>query len=552
MAESGRPSRRLVAQARLLREIVQSPLEGRAYLQTRLTLFTKLMFWSFVTLCVFLGSMYLRYPGLSPPRNELIFGAAVVGLAVMAFIWRGVLVRKAMSVEALYAIDMMYAIAIGVAFGGSAVLAVELRPAAYASLVYGCFTVFTRALVVPSTGMRTLATSIATFVPMTIAAIWLGVTTTQELPGPAFVGGDIVFSVVAILLATTGSSIIYELRGKVSEAMQLGQYTLERRIGEGGMGAVHRASHALLRRPTAIKLIHPDRVGAETLDRFEREVQLMSQLTHPNTVAVFDYGRNHDGVLYYAMEYLAGLDLEQLVRKHGPQPAGRVAHILHQVCGALQEAHDAGMIHRDVKPANIILCERGGVPDFAKVVDFGLVKEITRDTTASSQVILGTPAYVAPEAITDPDRIGPAVDLYALGAVGYYLLTGRRVFEGKTHVDVCIQHVTAAPIPPSQVVAHHIPPALEAIVMKCLAKNPTDRYPSATALAEALAAIPVGADWDRSHAKEFWTRFRAQQASQTETSQTPTLTITIDIAQRSPRADPLTADIIAPRLKRPG
>ena len=542
MADPAGSSRGLVAQGRVWSEIVQSPVEGRAFLQERLTTFTKLMFWSFVALCVFLGGMYQIYPEKTPRHNDTIFGGAVVGLAAMAFIWRFLLVRKTLLMETLYAIDVVYAAGIGTAFGGSAALAPELPPAAYASMVYGCFTVFARALVVPSSGRRTLLTSIVTFVPMTAAAIWLGINTRQQLPGAAFITGDLVFSIVAILIATRGSSIIYGLRRKVSEAMQLGKYTLDRKIGEGGMGTVHRASHALLRRPTAIKLLHPDRVGSqETLDRFEREVQHMSQLTHPNTVAVYDYGWNSDGVLYYAMEYLDGLNLDQLVRNHGVQASNRVVHILQQVCGALQEAHDAGIIHRDIKPANIILCERGGVPDVAKVVDFGLVKELTRDSSASTQVVLGTPGYIAPEAITDPDRIGPPVDLYALGAVGYFLLTGRRVFEGKTHVDVCIQHVTQTPIPPSQVVERPIPAELEAIIMRCLQKQPGDRFPSATALAEALAEVPRSNEWSTTHAKTFWARFRDQEAKKAETSEVPTITITVDIGQRSPRPEPESA-----------
>jgi serine/threonine-protein kinase len=370
---------------------------------------------------------------------------------------------------------------------------------------------------------------------MWTAAVILAGETAQELPAPAFVVGALVLGVVPILLASVGSDIIYGLRRQVSAAMQLGQYTLDSKIGEGGNGAVYRAHHALLRRPTAIKLLLPDRVGADNLDRFEREVQHMSQLTHPNTVAVFDYGRSPDGVFYYAMEYLGGIDLEHLVERFGPQPSGRVVHILLQVCGALHEAHAARLIHRDIKPGNIILCERGAMLDVAKVVDFGLVKEITRDTGASTQVVLGTPAYVAPEAVTDPDHITPAVDLYALGAVGYFLITGRPVFEGKTAVDVCIQHVTQPPLPPSEL-GVAISPALEAVLMTCLAKQPAQRHASAAALAEALEAVPPASDWSKADAAAWWERFRTSQAAGTAAAAAPTSTITVDLGARfSPR-----------------
>jgi serine/threonine-protein kinase len=429
---------------------------------------------------------------------------------------------------------VFYAAGIGVSFAAGALLAKDLRPAGYAAMMYVAFLVFMRAIVVPSSGRRTAVISLLVFVPMWITGVILARETTQELPPPAFVVSALVLGVVPILLASVGSDIIYGLRRQVSEAMQLGQYTLESKIGEGGNGAVYRAHHALLRRPTAIKLLLPDKVGADNLDRFEREVQHMSQLTHPNTVAVFDYGRSPDGVFYYAMEYLGGIDLEHLVERFGPQPSDRVVHILLQVSGALHEAHTAKLIHRDVKPANIILCERGAVLDVAKVVDFGLVKEITRDPDASTQVVLGTPAYVAPEAITDPDHISHAVDLYGLGAVGYFLITGRRLFEGKTAVDVCIQHVTQPPRPPSEFAP--ISPALEAVVLRCLAKQPAGRYPSAAALAEALEALPPAGDWTRSDAITWWDGFRRGQATATAASAAPTLTITVDLGSRDLRS----------------
>jgi serine/threonine-protein kinase len=529
-------SRQLIAQAsRALWGTAQTDEEARRYLQTRFTLYTKLMFTSMAMLLVFVAGMYWFFDTRAPANNDLIFSGSAAALVVMAFIWRAVLVRKELSVIALYRLDVVYALCIGGAFAGSAALAHELQVAAYMSMVYACFTVFTRALVVPSTGTRTAFVSSLTFAPMVAAGLWLGINVKQEVPNAAFVVGAILFSAIAVVLATTGSSIIYDLRHKVSEAMRLGQYMLDRRIGAGGNGEVYRAHHAMLRRDTAIKLLLPDKVGAENLDRFEREVQMMSRLTHPNTVSVFDYGRSAEGILYYAMEYLPGIDLEKLVRFQGRQPANRVIDIMIQVCGALQEAHDLGLIHRDIKPGNIILCERGGMPDVAKVVDYGLVKELTRDTSASGQAIPGTPGYVAPEALTDPDAVGPAVDLYALGAVGYFLLTGRQVFAGKTAVDVMLQHVKEQPERPSVVAPIHVSRELENAIMRCLAKQPGDRFASAHALAEALEVVPRARDWDREEARRWWRDFRAKQSSPA-TSDTPTLTITVDIGQRGARS----------------
>ena len=506
---------------------------ARGYLQARLTLFTKLMFWSIVALMVFLTAMYRRYPAIEPTANGVIFAGATILLGAMALLWRVVLVRRTLSVWTLYGLDVVYAAGIGTAFAVSAVLAKDLRPAGYTAVMYAAFTVFMRAIVVPSSGRRTAIMSTVVFIPVWIAGLVLAQDTVQELPPPAFVVGALVLGIVPILLATVGSGIIYGLRRQVSEAMQLGQYTLDRKIGEGGNGAVYRAHHALLRRPTAIKLLLPDRVGADNVDRFEREVQHMSQLTHPNTVAVFDYGRSPDGVFYYAMEYLGGIDLEHLVIRFGPQPSDRVVHILGQVCGALHEAHTAKLIHRDIKPANIILCERGAVFDVAKVVDFGLVQEITRDPAAASHAILGTPAYVAPEAVTDPDRITHAVDLYALGAVGYFLITGRRLFEGETAVDVCIQHVTQLPTPPSALPGVTIAPVLEAILLRCLAKQPADRYPSAAALGEAFEALPRAGDWSKADAVAWWDTFDRAERDAARTSATPTMTVTVDLDART-------------------
>ena len=507
--------------------------DSRTYLQTRLAVLWKVMFWAFVILVSCQWVLYeLVYPEIRPKHQTAIYVLASVGLAVMAFIWRGLLVRRTLSINALFVIDLVYGTASGLVLGAVACLAFDFPPSHYTCLIYASFGVFTRAILLPSSARWTAITAIATFFPMVVAAAALAKFGDVVAPGPVFFVGALVLSGVAVLLASTGSRVINALNQKVSAAKQVGQYTLERKIGQGGMGAVYLARHILLRRPTAVKLLLPERVGLDNLERFEREVQAMSQLTHPNTVAVYDYGRSPEGIFYYAMEYLGGgVDLEHLVRDHGSQPAGRVAAILVQVCGALQEAHEAKLIHRDVTPRNIILCERGGMPDVAKVVDYGLVKEITADGSDSTQIILGTPAYIAPEAVTDPKSITPAADIYALGAVGYFLLTGHRVFEGKTAIDVCIQKVTKLPKPPSEVATQYVPPTFEAILMRCLQREPTARFGSAAEMAAALKALPPLHDWSEEEAKRWWRDFREVNDTSTAIAPSP-MTITVDLGTR--------------------
>jgi hypothetical protein len=304
---------------------------------------------------------------------------------------------------------------------------------------------------------------------------------------------------------------------------QLGQYTLEEKLGEGGMGAVYRARHAFLRRPTAIKMVRGTAVTEETLKRFEREVQITSQLNHPNTIAIYDYGRTPDGVFYYAMEYLEGLNLEDLVKAHGPLPDGRVIEILKQVCGSLAEAHAIGLIHRDIKPANIILTSRAGILDYVKVLDFGLVKAIDADEEAKitrANVSVGTPYYMSPEAVERPDTITSLSDIYAIGAVGYFLLTGSPVFAGKTIMEICMKHVRAAPEPPSQRLGHAVADSVEAVILHCLAKAPKDRPASAGALLQELEQCEPAQPWTRLDAESWWAAFKPQAKTDSHTQPT--------------------------------
>ncbi|HET9992424.1 MAG TPA: serine/threonine-protein kinase, partial [Kofleriaceae bacterium] len=348
-----------------------------------------------------------------------------------------------------------------------------------------------------------------------------------ELPGPAYLAGFVIVAIVTTILATAGSSIIYGLRREVDAAVQLGRYKTGRLIGKGGLGEVYLAHHVMLRRPTAIKVLRPDRVGPDDLARFVREVHVTSQLTHPNTVAVFDYGPTLDGgSFYYAMEYLGGgLNLEQLVQRDGPLPAARVVAILVQVCGALQEAHEIGLVHRDITPSNIMLCERGGLPDVVKVLDFGLVQGFRAEIGTTQQITYGTPHYMAPEAITEP-KIGPTGDLYALGCVAYYLITGKPVFDGKTQLDILMKHASDPPVPPSRVTVTPVPAELEAVILRCLAKQPDARFPSAAALAEALSTLAYS-DWNEELARAWW-RERANADDASDASRSDIITVDIE------------------------
>jgi serine/threonine-protein kinase len=316
--------------------------------------------------------------------------------------------------------------------------------------------------------------------------------------------------VLTTALATGTSVVIYGLRRRVHDAEQLGQYRLEEKLGEGGMGVVYRASHTFLRRPTAIKLLPPDKAGADNLRRFEQEVQLTASLSHPNTITIFDYGHTSDGLFYYAMEYVDGLILSDLVARSGAQHQGRVVDLMRQAASALVEAHGIGLVHRDIKPSNImvhLLHPHGGVGDCVKVLDFGLVKEVRQEggiEVTNEASLSGTPQYMAPESITTPNAVDARADLYALGAVAYYLLTGTHVFAGKTIVEVCGHHLHSTPEPLSSRLGKPIAPDLEQLVLGCLAKDPSDRPQSAFELVQQLSECANIPPWTSEDARRWW------------------------------------------------
>jgi serine/threonine protein kinase len=270
----------------------------------------------------------------------------------------------------------------------------------------------------------------------------------------------------------------------------------------------------MLRRPTAIKMLNVDMVNDISIARFEREVQVTCKLNHPNTVAIYDYGRTPEGVFYYAMEYLDGIDLQGLVDRYGPQSEGRVIHILKQVCGSLNEAHSLGLVHRDIKPANVMLNRRGGESDVVKVLDFGLVKALDENKQSrQTSAMAGTPLYMSPEAIQTPELVDSRSDIYAVGAIGYFLITGQPVFSATTLVELCQQHLSGVPAAPSQRLGRAVSAELESAVLACLEKNRAKRPQTARDLADLLDRAPTAGSWSQEDADAWWGRHERSQAA---------------------------------------
>jgi len=529
-----------------LKTLAGAPLDSesaQAFLQRRISFLAKLFAWIAVGLHVFVRLVRL----VAPREMDSLMGSQLIPLQLVmlgVFVLVYLRLRKVgRSHIELLAIDTLFTI--GPAYAPMVVFS-ELSPHMRPELLLQQFvsTVITaRAVLVPSTARRTLVLSVLGFLPVTVWTYWFYTTRADPTLPPSFI---YVAPVIAWMMASTAVSTIvsytiFGLRKKVVEATQMGQYVLEHKIGQGGMGAVYRARHGLLRRPTAIKVLASDHADEHELRRFEREVKLTSRLTHPHTIAIYDYGRTPEGVFYYAMELLEGLDLQLLVETSGAQPASSVVRILEQVAGALSEAHTLGLIHRDIKPANVILCERGGLPGFAKVVDFGLVKSVQNDATSAAlsgvQTIVGTPLYLSPEQISTPETVDGRSDLYALGAVAYFLLTGVLVFEGRSLVEICGHHLYSQPAAPSTRCSHAIPSELEALVLQLLAKDPAERPGSAHELLTRLRALPVPRQTDEELAL-WWAHVleqRAQKRSATHVASSPASaqTLAVDLRQRA-------------------
>jgi serine/threonine-protein kinase len=371
-------------------------------------------------------------------------------------------------------------------------------------------------IIVPNTTGKTALASFTAALMEPLAILLLVASGESAMPDLAVFTRKLWPNILAAVLAIGVSRVVYQLGTQLQEARQMGSYRLESLLGKGGMGEVWRATHRMLARPAAVKLIRPDALGerdeegvTRALRRFEREAKATAALRSPNTIHLYDFGISQHGTFYYVMELLDGVDLQTLVEEHGAQPPGRVVKILTQACHSLHEAHGNDLVHRDIKPANLFLCRYGSDVDFVKVLDFGIVKHQAPADEKAAQLtevgaFTGTPAYMPPEMVLGTSPVDGRADLYALGCIGYWLLTGRMVFGGLNAMAIMAAHAHEKPTPPSEYVS--VPPSLEAVIMRCLAKSPDDRPATARNLSEELAALGIEQEWTDADALQWWER----------------------------------------------
>jgi hypothetical protein len=371
-------------------------------------------------------------------------------------------------------------------------------------------TIITYGILIPNTAQRCMV-AVAGMVAGFLAITFSLALTTTSVPASAawaYVLCAMTDMALPAAIAVFGAYRIATLQEAASESRKLGPYRLIKRLGSGGMGEIYLAEHALLRRPCALKLIRPDQGGdAQFLSRFEREVQVLATLTHPNTVRIYDYGLANSGTFYYAMEYLPGLSLQDLVMRHGALPPGRAVYLLRQVCDALREAHGVGLVHRDIKPANILASETGGRHDVAKLVDFGLVRVHSLSSNdnglTGAGAIAGTPAFMSPEQAAGSVDVDARSDIYSLGAVAYFLLTGRPPFVHSTSVETMAAHLSESVVSPARL-CRELPADLEEVILRCLEKEPGQRFADVVAVEEALARCGCRDAWSWEQATEWW------------------------------------------------
>jgi eukaryotic-like serine/threonine-protein kinase len=502
---------------------------GSSFVQARLALLGKTVFCLAFGFFTVMNTLLLAagglgiLPSLVNQANVWHFLAA----CVMAALWLVASVRP-WSVRTLGILDGGSLLLAGV---GLALMAAQPDEK---QLMAGLFaltvTMMARAVLIPSTAARTFCLSSLAATPLLVVSVVFH--EPLALPGfaPAFLKAlvtvnALLWMMIAVGLSTVTSRTLYGLRQQVREAAEIGQYTLEEKIGGGGMGEVWKARHRMLIRPAAVKLVSARELGSTPardpelrLRRFEREARATAGLKSPHTVELYDFGVTDDGSLYYVMELLDGMDLDTLVERFGPVPVERAIHLLLQVCASLDEAHQNGLVHRDIKPANLVVSRIVAEWDFVKVLDFGLVKleskkkgeddvQLTNDENVS-----GTPGYIAPEVVLG-NASDHRVDVYAVGCVAYWLVTGKLVFEGPTAIKVMFDHVNTPAAPPSSRSDLSVPPEFDALVLECLEKDPAKRPASAGALRARLRAIPLAEAWTRERAEIWWNEHAPEHAS---------------------------------------
>jgi hypothetical protein len=386
-----------------------------------------------------------------------------------------------------------------------------------------CLLILLYPAIAPASPGKTLVAALAAATTDVLALAFMMLRGVAFHPTPYEIMWLVLPLYVCAILAVVPATVIRGLGRQVRKARELGSYTLEERLGVGGMGEVYRAKHRLLARPAAVKLITPAALGSGrpdagriVIERFRREAEAAATLRSPHTIELYDFGVADDGTFYYVMELLEGLDFEKLVTRFGPVSPGRALYLLRQACDSLGEAHARGLVHRDLKPSNLFACRMGLDVDYVKVLDFGLVKNDPNVAPKQARLtavdmISGTPAFMSPEMINDGDAVGPAADVYALGCVAYWLLTGKYVFEAPNTTAMLLRHLQTPPPAPSASAPHPVPPEIDRLVLACLAKDPAARPPNAVELGRLLGECGATSEWNEDMAQEWWSRHMARE-----------------------------------------